>query len=363
MSPGELRALVDGLDDGLALGLDQGPQGAGSRGVGSAQRAPTRDPRLLVGTETSDDAAVYQLTAELAMVVTTDFITPVCDDPYLYGQVAAANALSDVYAMGGSPTVALALCGFPTALTSAQARQIIAGGASKVAEAGAAVVGGHTIRSPELFYGLAVTGTIAPWDVVRNAGARAGDALVLTKPLGTGLLINGVRAGKLDPARFAEAGRLMIELNREAARAMVAARVHAATDVTGFGLVGHALGMARGSGVSLRISAGRLPVYPHARALARDGVKTRGTATNQAHYQGSVRWELDGAAAPEEAAELSALVYDPQTAGGLLIAIDGDRAGRFVEELRARGVSQAIAIGEVLAVAADHGQPTLHFTA
>ena len=334
MSPGELRAIIGG--------------------AGSARRDPAGDPRLLVGTETSDDAAVYQLTAELALVVTTDFITPVCDDPFLYGQVAAANALSDVYAMGGTPTVALAICGFPTQLSSAQAREIVAGGASKTAEAGAAVVGGHTIRSPELFYGLAVTGTIHPRDVVRNAGARPGDALVLTKPLGTGLLINGARAGKLDQARLGEAGRVMIELNREASRAMVEARAHAATDVTGFGLAGHALGMARGSGVSLRIDVGRLPVYPGALALARDGVKTRGTATNQAHYEGSVR------VAADIDAERAALPYDPQTAGGLLIALDGDRAARFVEELHARGVGHAAIIGQV--VAAD-GEPTLYLEA
>ena len=333
MSPGDLRAII--------------------AGAGSARRDPQRDPRLLVGTETSDDAAVYQLTDELAVVVTTDFITPVCDDPFLYGQVAAANALSDVYAMGGTPAIALAVCGFPTALASQAAREILAGGAAKAAEAGTAVAGGHTIRSPELFYGLAVTGTIHPRDVVRNAGARAGDALVLTKPLGTGLLINGMRSGKLDAATFGAMGRVMTELNREASRAMVAARVHAATDVTGFGLAGHALGMARGSGVSLRIQAGRLPVYEHALALAAAGVKTKGTTTNQAHYLGSVRV---GAGVAGDRAEL---IYDPQTAGGLLIAIDGDQAERFVEGLRARGVVHATVIGEVVPVEADGGEPVL----
>ncbi len=327
MSPGELRALVDG--------------------VASARRDSQRDPRLLVGTETSDDAAVYQLTDELAIVATTDFVTPVCDDPYLYGQIAAANALSDVYAMGGTPTVALAICGFPTALGAADARAILAGGAAKAGEAGAAVVGGHTIRSPELFYGLAVTGTIHPRDVVRNAGARAGDALVLTKPLGTGLLINGVRGGQLAAAAFAAAAPVMTALNREASRAMVDARAHAATDVTGFGLVGHALGMARGSGVSLRISAARLPVYDHALELASGGVKTKGTTSNQAHYEASVR-----IAAGVDAAR-AGMIYDPQTAGGLLIALDGDRAEAFVAALRARGVAHATIIGEVVAADGD----------
>jgi selenide,water dikinase len=326
MSPAELRAII--------------------AGTGSARRDEVRDPRLMVGTETADDAAVYRITDDLALVVTTDFITPVCDDPFLFGQVAAANALSDVYAMGGAPTVALAICGFPAELSAHDAHEIVAGGASKAAEAGAAVAGGHTIRNPELFYGLAVTGTIRPEDVVRNAGARPGDALVLTKPLGTGLLINGARSGKLEPARLAAACRTMSELNREASRAMVSARAHAGTDVTGFGLAGHALGMARGSSVTLRVRAGRLPVYPGALELARDGVKTKGTATNQAHYQPSVR--VDAAVGPD----LGGLIYDPQTAGGLLIALDGDRAERFVAELRARGVVHATVIGEVVAVAA-----------
>jgi len=330
LSPAELRAII--------------------AGAGSARRDPERDPRLLVGTETADDAAVYRVSDDQAVVVTTDFITPVCDDPYLFGQVAAANALSDVYAMGGTPVVALAICGFPAELPAAVAHEIVAGGAAKATEAGAAVAGGHTIRNPELFYGLAVTGIIDPGAIVRNAGARPGDALVLTKPLGTGLLINGVRAGKLDPARLNAACRVMTQLNREAARVMLEERAHAATDVTGFGLAGHALGMARASGVTLRVHAGRLPLYDDALALHEAGVKTKGTATNQAHYQASVR-VADGARA-----DRAAIIYDPQTAGGLLIAIDGDRADRTVEKLRAAGVEYATVIGDVVASA---GAPTL----
>jgi selenide,water dikinase len=327
MSPAELRAII--------------------AGAGSARRDPERDGRLLVGTETGDDAAVYRLTDDLALVATTDFITPVCDDPFVFGQVAAANALSDVYAMGGTPAVALAVCGFPAELPAAQAHEIVAGGAAKAAEAGAAVAGGHTIRNPELFYGLAVTGTIDPQKIVRNAGARAGDALVLTKPLGTGLLINGARGGKLDAGRLLEACRVMATLNREASSAMVEAGAHAATDVTGFGLAGHALGMARGSGVSLRVSAGRLPVYADARPLLQAGVKTRGTATNQAHYAPAVR------VAAGVDPDLGALIYDPQTAGGLLIAVAADRAPHLVEALHARGVAHATLIGEAVATDAD----------
>jgi len=330
MSPAELRAII--------------------AGAGSARRDPERDPRLLVGTETGDDAAVYRIGEDQAVVVTTDFITPVCDDPRVYGQVAAANALSDVYAMGGTPVVALAICGFPAELPSEVAHEIVAGGAAKAAEAGAAVAGGHTIRNPELFYGLAVTGTIDPRRIVRNAGARPGDALVLTKPLGTGLLINGVRAGKLDPARLLAACRVMVQLNREAARVMVEEEAHAATDVTGFGLAGHGLGMARGSGATLRVSLGRLPLYEDALALQQAGVKTKGTATNQACYQASVR---TGEGVP---ADRAAIVYDPQTAGGLLIAVDGDRGERVVEKLHAAGFAFATVIGDV--VAAD-GEPAL----
>jgi selenide,water dikinase len=330
MSPADLREII--------------------AGTGSARRDPERDPRLLVGTETGDDAAVYRLTDDLALVVTTDFITPVCDDPFLFGQVAAANALSDVYAMGGSPTVALAICGFPSELPGPVGHEIVAGGASKAAEAGAAVVGGHTIRNPELFYGLAVTGIVNPADVVRNAGARPGDALVLTKPLGTGLVINGVRAGKLDPERLTAVCRVMIELNREASVAMVENKAHAATDVTGFGLAGHALGMARGSGTTLRIRPTRLPVYEDALPLQRAGVKTKGTVTNHAHYHSSVRV---GAGVDQD---LAALIYDPQTAGGLLIAVDGDRADKFIETLHARGVTHAAIIGDVVAIEIDVGQ-------
>jgi selenide,water dikinase len=299
------------------------------------------DPRLLVGIETGDDAAVFALGPELALVSTTDFITPVCDDPYLYGQVAAANAISDVFAMGGTPVLAIAVCGFPDALTPEQARAILAGGADKATEAGAVVAGGHTIRNDQLFYGLAVTGRVHPSQVVRNVGARPGDALVLTKPLGSGLVVNGARDGKLPEADLLATCRAMAALNAAASALMVQHHAHAATDVTGFGLAGHALGMARGSRVSLRVWAERLPVYARALDMHREGVKTRGTVTNRAAYETSVR------VAPGVSDERAALVYDPQTSGGLLVALPPDAAAALVSGLHARGVGAATVIGEV----------------
>jgi selenide,water dikinase len=325
VGPGDLRRLIEGL-----------PGARGAHGEAGATA------RLLVGTETGDDAAVWQVQDDLALVVTTDFITPVCDDPYLFGQVAAANAISDVFAMGGIPLIAIAVCGFPEALTSEQARGILAGGADKAIEAGAVVAGGHTIRNDQLFYGLAVTGRVHPSRIVRNAGARLGDALVLTKPLGSGLIVNGARSGNVPEADLLATCRAMAALNREASALMVQAGAHAATDVTGFGLAGHGLGMARGSNVSLRVSAQRLPTYPRALEMHRLGVKTRGTVANRAAYEADVRVDPG---VPEDRASL---VYDPQTSGGLLIALPAAAAEALVASLRGRGSSSATVIGEVI---------------
>jgi selenide,water dikinase len=308
---------------------------------------------LLVGTETADDAAVYGLRDDQALVLTTDFITPVCDDPYVYGQVAAANALSDVFAMGGRPLVAVAICGFPEALDAEDAAAICAGGEDKLSEAGALLGGGHSVRNPELLYGLAVTGEVHPRAVVRNVGAVVGDTLVLTKPLGTGLLINGYRVGKLDAEALLAACRGMAALNDRASRLMLAHGAHAATDVTGFGLAGHALGMARGSGVAVRFFADSFPVYDGALALLDAGVKSRGATTNRATFEGHVRWQGD----PPSSREL--LVFDPQTSGGLLVALPPSAAKEFVDALHAEGVAAAAAIGEI--VEALPGVPGLRF--
>ncbi len=303
------------------------------------QGAPPSPAQLLVGTETGDDAAVFRLQDDRALVLTTDFVTPVCDDPYLYGQVAAANALSDVFAMGGRPLVALALCAFPEALPTEDAAAICRGGADKAAEAGAVVAGGHSVRSPELFYGLAVTGEVDPARVVRNVGARPGDALVLTKPLGTGLYINACRSGKIDGDALAAVLRVAATLNDRAAHLMVEHQAHAATDVTGFGLAGHGLGMARGSGVALRLHLDSLPLHPGALALVEGGVKSRGGTSNQQTFQSQVSGP---ARSPREA-----ILYDPQTSGGLLVALPSARADAFVSALKDAGYPAATVIGEV----------------
>ncbi|MDB4971367.1 MAG: selenide, water dikinase SelD [Myxococcales bacterium] len=302
---------------------------------------------LLVGTETSDDAGVYRLNDRQAIVVTADFITPPSDDARLYGQIAAANALSDVYAMGGRPLTALALCMFPKALESAAATEILAGGQDKVGEAGAFVLGGHTVRGEELFYGLSVTGVVDPAMIVRNVGARPGDALILTKPLGSGLIINGLRKGAISDEDARPTLEVLARLNRaaaEVATAMLPA-VHAMTDVTGFGLVGHALGMA--AGVSLRVDLPSLPLYARVCEMVEAGVTTGSTKPNRAHGASRLRGTLSKF--------WDELVHDPQTSGGLLIAVDGAVAGELLTRLHVAGVEHAARIGEV--VAAD--QPFL----
>jgi selenide,water dikinase len=299
-------------------------------------------PRLLVGPETGDDAAVYAVTDDVALVMTTDFITPVCDDPYLFGQVAAANALSDVYAMGGRPLVALAVCAFPEDLDPELAAEICAGGAAKAAEAGAVVAGGHTVRNPELFYGLAVTGLVHPQNIIRNVGALPGDRLVLTKPLGTGVLINGYRQGELGEAELLAACRIMAELNLHAAALMVQYGAHAATDVTGFGLAGHAFGMARASGVRFRLWADRLPMFADAARLIDAGISSKGARLNRKTFEP----ELNVPHGAFGAREL--ILFDPQTAGGLLVALPPDRTDAFVEALEKAGTPAAAIIGEVV---------------
>jgi selenide,water dikinase len=302
------------------------------------------DPAVVVGTETADDAGVYRLSDETAIVCTADFITPPSNDPFLFGQIAAANALSDVYAMGGQPLAAIALCMFPKALEPEVARAILAGGQDKVHEAGAAVVGGHTVRADELFYGLSVTGRVHPARVVRNVGARPGDALVLTKPLGSGLIINGLRKGALTDEEARPVLDLVATLNRAAATVMCdhLPHLHAATDVTGFGLVGHAQHMALGSGVALRFFTAALPLYPHVRRMVEAGVTTGSTKPNRQHAAARLRggpldkfWDE--------------LVHDPQTSGGLLMAVDSAKVEALVARLREAGVVHATAIGEVLA--------------
>ena len=299
----------------------------------------------MVGMETSDDAGVYRVRDDLCLVTTADMIAPVLDDPWRFGAVAAANSISDVYAMGGRPLTALNLCAFPAELHVDAARDILAGAQAKVVEAGAALVGGHTARNPELLYGLSVVGEVAPNAIWRNRGARPGDALVLTKPLGTGLVINGRRQELCTHEDVVVVADQMLVLNRTAAEVAARFAPHAVTDVTGFALVGHAFEMAAASGCGVRLRAGRVPLYPRARELAEAGLSTRCTRENHAHLEPHVRG-LE--ALPEWQ---RAVLFDPQTSGGLLVAVDGDRADALVTALHGAGVIAAAVVGETFAAA------------
>ena len=317
--------------------------------VGDLARRAKADPNLIVGFETGDDAGVYRLTDDLALVQTVDYITPVVDDPFQFGRIAATNALSDVYAMGGRPLTAMNLCNFPAkGIAKADLARILEGGQSAIDEAGATLVGGHTVRDDELKYGLSVTGLVDPRRVVTNAGARPGDRLVLTKPLGTGAIIGGWRRGQVSEDLMQRAVGWMSLLNRAACEAMLASGAHSATDITGFGLLGHALGMARGSGTRMRFRFADLPRYEESLALIAAGVGTVVTAGNAEAAAPFATWI--GARRDAE----RTLLADPQTSGGLLIALPADAAPGLVSRLRAEGMTAAAVVGEVLP-AADGG--------
>lgn len=301
------------------------------------------DPNLLVGMETHDDAGVYKLTDDLALVQTIDFFPPVIDDPYIYGQIAAANALSDVYAMGGVPKTALNLVCYPdNELSLDWLGQILAGGAERCAAANAAIVGGHTIRDAEIKFGLSVTGTIHPGRILTNAGARPGDKLVLTKGLGTGVVTTAHKKGECPPELFRAACASMSMLNAGASAAMLAEDAHSATDVTGFGLAGHGREMADGSNVTLSIELSRLPVLPGVEPMARAPYLTRASKTNREYVKDTL--EIRGTP-PAERLEL---FFDAQTSGGLLISVPADRAERLVGRARESGASMACIVGDVL---------------
>ena len=295
------------------------------------------DPRLVVGRETFDDAGVFVLSDDLALVQTVDFFAPIVDDPYTFGQIAAANALSDVYAMGGEPLTALNIVGFPTGkLPITVLTEVLRGGQDKVHEAGALIVGGHTIIDEELKYGLAVTGRADPRHLLTNAGAVAGDKLVLTKPIGTGILATAARQDRLSTAQLDTMLTTMAELNREASRAALRLGVRCATDVTGFGLLGHGLHIAQASVVTLRLHMGLLPVFEGVREAWRAGVRTGGAERNEQYLRDLVDW---GASTDED----RAIVIDPQTSGGLLVAISGDRVSEYLSL-----VASAVEIGDVV---------------
>ena len=294
------------------------------------------DPRVLVGRETFDDAGVFLLRDDLALVQTVDFFAPIVDDPYDFGQIAAANALSDVFAMGGEPLTALAIVGFPVGkLPMSVLTDILRGGQDKVREAGATLVGGHSIIDEELKFGLSVTGQADPRRLLTNATAQVGDMLVLTKPLGTGLLATAAKQGTLDVESREALHVSMRALNATASRAALAVDVRCATDVTGFGLLGHASHIARASAVTLRITGSRLPELPRARALWREGIRTGGADRNESYLAPIADWSA------ADAADL-ALALDPQTSGGLLLAVPPRRVAEYLAS-----VTGSLVVGDV----------------
>jgi selenide, water dikinase len=300
------------------------------------------DQNVLVGLETSDDAGVFKLSEDLALVQTVDFITPISDDPYVFGQVAAANALSDVYAMGGRPITALNLCCFPgSGIENSVLEEILKGGLEKIHEAGAVLLGGHTVKDDELKYGLSVTGVVHPKKFVTNRGAQPGDAVVLTKPIGSGVIIGGVRSGKLPGDVLQRVISDMVTLNKTACEAMLQFETHACTDVTGFGLAGHCIGVARASSLRVRLYTRRVPHYPEALELIREGASTRMTPLNRDLVAGEI--SRDASVTPEE----EGLFFDPQTSGGLLIFLPASQAEPLLETLFQRGLAKAAIVGEV----------------
>jgi selenide,water dikinase len=315
------------------------------------------DDRVLVDFRTADDAGVFRWESGPALVQTVDFFTPIVDDPYIYGQIAAANAVSDIYAMGGRPLTALAIAGFPNeGLEPDTIRQIFRGGFDKLREAGVSLLGGHTVQDPEIKFGYAVTGAIDPARVLTNAGAKPGDVLFLTKPLGTGIVGTAIKFDRVDAALADAAVASMRALNRAAAEALhtlPAGVVHACTDITGFGLIGHASEVARASGVTIAIEGGRVPVFDGVLAIAAHN-QSGGLSSNEAHFSGGVRvefvWPVDSAQPQaSETVRLMSLVpvlYDPQTSGGLLVAVDPRRQDEAEQAMRAAGVA-AIRVGSV----------------
>jgi len=305
--------------------------------------ARQHDPNVLVGFDKADDAGVYKISADLALVQTVDFFTPIVDDPYTFGQIAATNSLSDVYAMGGRPQSALAIVCFPDKGDLEVLGQILAGGLSKMMEAGCTVIGGHSVRDPEIKFGYAVTGTIHPDRVLANTGARPGDALILTKGLGTGVISTAIKKGEASQKWIDAATESMTTLNAKAAEVAASGKfaVHAATDITGFGLIGHGREMAAGSGVSLRIDSANVPLLPGALECVRAGFIPGGLNANRDFAECMVNYAAN---VPQE---IRTILFDPQTAGGLLLSVAGQDAGAFIDALRAAGV-RAARIGEAL---------------
>ena len=303
----------------------------------------SQDPNLLVGIETADDAGVYRLSDDLALVVTADFITPPVDDPYMFGQIAATNALSDVYAMGGKPIVCLNLVGFPADQLGPEVLAAIMEGAmSKITEAGASLAGGHSVEDEEPKFGLSVTGLVHPDKIWRNVGARVGDRLILTKPIGSGVIINACRKDLVPKAALDACLELITTLNKVPAEILARYEVHACTDITGFGLAGHAYEAAEPSGVTFRIRMERLPIMDGTLDMYRKGVSTGVNKANRSLVEDHFHFEVELPKWHQE------IVFDPQTAGPLFAAVPAEQAEAVVKELREAGLVHAVEIGEVV---------------
>ncbi len=298
-------------------------------------------PNLLVGLETGDDAAIYKVNDELAVILTTDFFTPVVDDPYEYGAIAAANAMSDVYAMGGEVVVALNICGFPQAMPVEIVSEILRGGADKVAEAGGVIAGGHTLDDDEPKYGLAVMGFVHPHEMATKVGAEPGDVLFLTKRLGVGIITTAGKGGVAEPAHLRGAVEEMLVLNRRAARLMKQVEFHAVTDITGFALIGHSFEVAALSKVGLRYRVDSLPFLDGARKYATEWLFPAGASCNKDAYEGHVQF------APGITEEMRMLLYTPETSGGLLISVARHDADRLAQLFSSEG-QQFWVVGEVV---------------
>ena len=296
---------------------------------------------LLVGLNTSDDAAVYKVNEHQALIHTVDFFTPVVDDPYVFGQIAACNALSDIYAMGGKPLLALNIVGIPEELAEDILPEILKGGADKVKETGAVVGGGHSIKCPEPIYGLSVLGEVHPDKIITNAGAKPGEVLILTKPLGTGIAATAFKADMLDDKLYKNMVDVMSSLNKLASQAAVSCSASSMTDITGFGLMGHANEMAEASNVSLRIKADKIPLISGVTELASMGMLPGGLYKNKKYLDGKVKVNVG---VPENIADIT---FDPQTSGGLLISINEEKTSKLMEMLNVNSKTEARVIGKV----------------
>jgi len=307
-------------------------------------------PQILVGSSTSDDAGVYLMNDQLALVTTVDFITPAVDDPYVFGQIAAANSLSDIWAMGGEPLTALNLVMFPSKkLDLGVLKEILKGGADKVKESGAVTIGGHSVEDDEPKYGLSVTGHVSPDKVWKNCTAQAGDRLVLTKPIGSGVLLNAVRADKFPyQTLLDQVIPSMVALSQTAKQVASQFEIHSATDVTGFGICGHGLEMARGAGLSLQLEFDQLPLYPGSLEMYQKGITTGSNQDNRKLCAPWLNWQRDLDPARQE------LLFDPQTSGGLMFALKEADADALVAALNQAGIAEATQIGQFVA-----GQPAV----